>query len=386
MSAHDATLPSLSELEAALVAVKRNCKDDSLLAVLGVSKIQDMFQQTLHLGDTAHYGAMLAKLRSKSLAIHAGEHSLATSAFKKLDSSLEMMAMGVAMSPNGKLAKAERSFSSYLNQPSASYIAMECKNFSLKASWGDYLELLKYLTQDSENINNIHLQHCSDNKRKERLNDIACGFALYVGKDIGEHLLSLMSRTGSLTLPSAVVDLLREQEGKFASEVFSKQSSSSDSLTMVDHYKSCGLRSLANATIAASKTSLFMHHDHFLKMAKHGVVFDDAWHAEQFTKTKDGSGPTATPQLFYHLCTGGESYRPPLEEMDWNKRAAIVVSCCNMAYPLSTEIFDRVKAFLDDYVKDGDMAQELISAGLDTDIAKHVKIMLPHAFSKDLGL
>lgn len=386
MSAPDPALPSLSELEAALVAVNRNSKGDSLLAVLGISKVQDMFQQTLHIGDIEHYGAMLSKLRGKPRTLPGGANSLLGSAFNKLDSALEMMAMGVSMSPDGKLAKVERSFSTYLNLPSVSYIAQECKNFSLKASWGDYLDLIKYLTQDSENIHNFTLQHCSEGVRKNRLNDIACSFALYVGKDIGEHLLTLMSRTGSQSLPPPVVDLLREQEGKFASEVFNKQSASTDSLTMVDHYKSCGLRSLANATIEASKTSSFMRPDHFVMLAKHGVIFDDAWHAEQFNKTKNGSGPSATPQLFYHLCTGGASYCPPLDEMDLNKRAAIVASCCNMAYPLSTEDFDRVKAYLEDYVKDSDMAQELLSAGLNTDIAKHVKIMLPHAFSKDLGL
>jgi hypothetical protein len=386
MSTHGATLPSLSELEAALVALNRNCKDESLLAVLGISKVQDMLQQTLHIGDIEHYGAMLLKMRNKPRAPHGGADSLLAAAFKKLDSALEMMAMGVSMSADGKLAKAERSFSSYLNLPGASYIGMECNNFSQKASWGDYLDLVKYMTQDSGNIHNIHLQHCSEDTRKGRLNDIACSFSLFVGKDIGEHLSNLMGRTGSQSLPAPVVDLLREQEDKFATLVMEKQMSSSDSLKMVDHYRTFGLEKLAKATIEAAKSSLFMNPDHFVRMAEYGVVFDQAWHAEQFEKTKDGSGNTATPQLFYHLCTGGDSYCPPLEKMDWNKRAGIVASCCNMAYPLSTENFDRVRAYLEDYVKDSDMAQELLSAGLNTDIAKHVKIMLPHAFSKDLGL
>jgi hypothetical protein len=384
MSAPDTTLPSLSELEDALEILRRTRKDDDLIAVLRISKIQDMFQQTLHIGDIDHYGAMQAKLKSKPRAQHGGEHGLIAAAYKKFDSALEMMVMGASMSPDGKLKKAERSFPSYLNLPSTSYIAQECKNFSLKASWGDYLDLIKYLTQDSENIHDIHLRHCSEAMRKDRLNDIACSFSLYVGRDIGDHLTTLLRRTLNRTIPAPVVDLLREQEDRFTSEVMKSLMNSSESLMVVDHYKSAGLLKLAEATLESSKRALFMRPDHFLKLAEHGIVFDDAWHAEQFNERKESAG-TAIPQLIYHLCAGG-TYCPPLAEIDEKKRSAIVVECCNSSYPRSPEIFTRVKSFLEDYVKDVTMAQELINAGLDTDIAKHVKIMLPLAFSKDLGL
>jgi hypothetical protein len=196
--------------------------------------------------------------------------------------------------------------------------------------------------------------------------------------------MTLLKRSINREIPAPVVDLLREQEDSFSNEVMKSLMSSSDSLMVVDHYKSAGLLKLAQATLETSKRALFMRPDHFLKLAEHGIEFDDAWHAEQFNERKESAG-TAVPQLMYHLCAGG-TYCPPLAEISENKRAEIVVECCNSSYPRSPEVFTRVKSFLDDYVKDATMAQDLINAGLDTDIAKHVKIMLPHAFSKDLGL
>ena len=386
MSTPDATLPSLSELEAAIKAVNRHSKKESLLAVLGISKIQDMFQHTLHIGDPDHYGAMLLKLKNNPRSQYGGDKGLVGSAYNRLDSALDMMVMGVSMSADGKLNKADRSFNTYLHLAGASYLSTECKNFSHQASWGDYIALVSYLTQDEDHIVDSSLQSCSEDSRKARLNGRSCGFALYAGREIGDHLATLMGRYGSKAIPSPMADLLRAQEERFANAVMCTTLNNGDSLAMVDHYKMCGLAKLAAATIEASKRALFMSPDHFLNLAVHGVVFDDAWHTAKFIETKTGSGCSATPQLFYHLCVGESSYCPPVAELDVKRRTSTVVECCNLTYKRSPEIAARVKAFLEDYVKDSDTAQDLLKAGLDTDIAKHVPIMLPHAFSKDLGL
>ncbi|WP_338924779.1 hypothetical protein V0M98_34735 (plasmid) [Pseudomonas silesiensis] len=392
MSTPDATLPSLSELEAAIKAVNRHCKEQHLLAVLGISKIQDMFQHTLHIGDLDHYGAMLLKLKNNPRSKYGGDKGLVGSAYQRLDSALDMMVMGVTMSASGKLNKADRSFKTYLHLANASYISRECKTFALQASWGDYIDMVNYLTQDKDNIQDTYLQHCSEEERASKLNDITCSFSLFAGREIAEHLMTLMYRyeskglEGGKTLPEPMLDLLRAQEEKIANIVMSASFDSVYPVDMVDYYKACGLDKLASATIETAKRALFMRRDHFLKLAEHGVVFDDAWHAAKFNETKTGSGSSATPQLFYHLCVGESSYCPPVAELDEKKRTSTVVECCNSTYKRGPEIAARVKAFLEDYVKDSDTAQDLLNAGLDTDIAKHVPIMLPHAFSKDLGL
>lgn len=381
--------PTLADLEAAIQDVKKEYGRDHLIGVVGVARIQDMFQHVLHLGDLELYGEMLSKLKARPkppFNQSANRPGIIGSAYIQLESALDLMAMAISMSPDGRLLKAPPSLIGYLPMMSSKYLAQECKTVAEKCTWQDYTTLVAYVTQTKEDICCRSLAAKPEDQQQIALKNLDVAFVCFMGRHVINQVSILMGRFGNEKIPAEMVDILRRHEGRFSRSANLEPFSTTAGLNLIAKLRDEGLNELAEAGLQSAKGASYPDPDFFLVMESYGITFDDSWNKKKFQETHRGSNSIIIPQLVYHMVKGADTYCPDLEMVDEKERYKTIVEAAKFAHKRNPDAVSNIIGFFERYVQDNDVAKRLVSAGLDTELAKHVPSMRQHAFAKDLGL
>lgn len=381
--------PTLADLETAIQDVKKEYGRDHLIGVVGVARIQDMFQHVLHLGDLELYGEMLSKLKARPkppFNQSANRPGIIGSAYIQLESALDLMAMAISMSPDGRLPKAPPSLIGYLPMMSSKYLAQECKTVAEKCTWQDYTTLVAYVTQTKDDIRCRSIAAKPHDQQEIDLKNLDVAFLCFMGRHVINQVSILMERFGNEEIPSDMVDLLRRHEDRFSRSAKLEPFSTTAGLKLIAKLRNAGLNELAEAGLQSAKGAYRADPDFFLVMESYGITFDDSWNQKQFKETHRGSNSITTPQLVFHMVKGDDTYCPDLEMVDEKERYKTIVEAAKFANKHNPEAVGNIIRFFERYAQDNEVARRLISAGLDTEIAKHVPSMRQHAFTKDLGL
>ena len=389
MTSPNNALPSITDVEKCFARIKTHrSKDRTLMPLAEFARVQEMIQQTLHVGDVEQFGALKNAVENIAARPGLGVGQLDKSGYDLLRSRIEFMAFAASMmQPGQTLAAPQNSFMSYLSILKPMYVSQCAMEVAETGNWDDFTALIGYLTQDKDNVRDTPLQNMSAERRDGMLGDLECALAINVGRRISVLILKVLAASQEKHIPDALVALLRQHEAVFAKHVRNESASGLPGSTyaLLNEYKRLGLNQLYSASLDVAMGS-YKCPDHFLTLAAHGVVKDPEWHAEQFRECKDGSNSPAVAQLVFFLVKGEPAYLPPLDELPPKTRAEVIVEACNEALKLDPGCLPRIIEFLEEKVELGDIGRELVNKGLDEEISKHVGEIRGWAFTKALGV
>lgn len=389
MSSTTPTLSTITEVEKCFQRIRahRN-KDRTLLPLVEYARIQDMIQQTLQVGDIDQFGALKNAVDNISSRPGVRIKGVDETLYNALCGRIELMSWVASMMPPGQhIGPPKNTLMNYLTLLKPMYVSQNAHEIAEAGNLDDFTTVIAYLTQDKDNIREEGLDLKSQEVKDDVFKSLECALAINVGRRISVLILKVLANSQEKHIPDALVALLRQHEAVFAKHVRNEGATGlpGDTYGLLSEYKRLGLNDLYSASLDVAMGS-FMCPDHFLTLAKHGVVKDAEWHAEAFQENKNGSNSPAVAQLVFFMVNGQPAFMPPLDELPPKTKAEVIVEACNEALKIDPSCLPRIIEFLEEQVDLGKIGRELVDKGLDEEISKHVGEIRGWAFTKALGV